>query len=320
MTARLGITVPFDDVPLPAQRDRHRRLVDLGYTDVWSSESDGLDAFTPLALAAAWAPELRVGTAIVPAFTRGPAVIAQQAAALAAAAPAGFALGIGASSPAIVEHWNGTPYEQPLQRTRDLARFLRAALVGERVTEEYETFSIHGFRLSAPPAVPPPVLVAALRPGMVGLGAREADGVVLNWVSASDVATLLAAAGGDAGEVVARIMVAPTSDADAVRAHVRRLITAYLTVPAYAAAQGWLGRGERLAPMAQAWREGDRKRALELVPDDVVDELVVHGPPEACRERIQEYADQGVTTPVIALLPLGDDLDEALTALAPAAS
>ena len=74
---RWGITVPFDGVPLSEHRDWFRELVDLGYTDAWSAEAMGSDAFTPLALAAAWAPELRLGSAIVPAFTRGPALLAQ---------------------------------------------------------------------------------------------------------------------------------------------------------------------------------------------------------------------------------------------------
>ena len=92
---RYGITVPFDGVPLAAQRELVAELPDLGYTDVWSSEVDGADAFTPLVLASVWAPALRLGTAIAPVFTRGPAILAQSAAALAAAPPAGSRSGSG---------------------------------------------------------------------------------------------------------------------------------------------------------------------------------------------------------------------------------
>ena len=74
---RYGMTIPFDGVPLSDQRDWIVELEDLGYTDVWSSEANGADAFTPLALASAWAPSLRLGSAIVPAYTRGPALLAQ---------------------------------------------------------------------------------------------------------------------------------------------------------------------------------------------------------------------------------------------------
>jgi len=71
---RYGVTIPVPGIPLADQRDLVAGLPDLGYTDVWTGEADGPDAFTPLVLASQWAPELRLGTAIVPAFTRGPAV------------------------------------------------------------------------------------------------------------------------------------------------------------------------------------------------------------------------------------------------------
>ena len=79
--ARYGMTVPLGGIPLVKQRDLVAEMADLGYTDLWTGEADAHDAFTPLALASQWAPGLRLGTAIVPAFTRGPLVIAQSAAA-----------------------------------------------------------------------------------------------------------------------------------------------------------------------------------------------------------------------------------------------
>src|SRR5918996_116699 len=139
---RYGMTIPFDDAPLHQQRDRIVELADLGYTDVWSAEANGTDAFTPLALASAWAPRLRLGTAIVPVYTRGPATLAMSAATLASAAPGRFAPGIGTSSNVIVERWNGIPFEEPYKRVRDTVRFLHEALRGEKVTESYATFEV----------------------------------------------------------------------------------------------------------------------------------------------------------------------------------
>ena len=84
---------------------------ELGYTDLWSAEVDGFDGFTPLTLAAAWEPELNLGVAITPAYTRGPALLAQSVAAMADAAPGRFACGLGASSEVIVANWNGLAFE-----------------------------------------------------------------------------------------------------------------------------------------------------------------------------------------------------------------
>ncbi|MGH9090224.1 MAG: LLM class F420-dependent oxidoreductase [Acidimicrobiales bacterium] len=313
---RYGITVPFDGVPLHRHRAWLEELAALGYTDAWSAEVDGVDGFTPLALAAAWTPGLRLGVAVAPAFTRGPALLAQTAAAMAEAAPGRFTLGIGASSPVVVERWNGIPYADPYHRVRDTLRFLRAALAGEKVTADYPTFSVRGFRLSRPVEQPPPVHVAALRPGMLRLAGREADGVVLNWLAADDVPTALAEVG-PGKEVVARIFVVPLDDVATARAVGRRMITAYLTVPAYAAFHRWLGRGPALRAMWEAWDAGDRRAALAAVPDEVVDALVVHGGPEACRRHVARYVANGVTVPVLQVVPAGVDLAEAVRGLAP---
>jgi len=318
---RYGMTIPFDGVPLHEQRDWIVELADLGYTDVWSAEANGADAFTPLALASVWAPSLRLGTAIVPAFTRGPGLFAQSVASLAQAAPGRFVLGVGTSSNVIVEGWNGIPFDQPYQRTRDIVRFLRKALAGEKVTEEFETFKVRGFKLGLRPSEPVPILVAALREGMLRLAGREGDGAIINWLSADDVSTVAPivqeAGGGAPREVVARIFVAPSEDAETVRNMGRFAIAAYLNVPVYAAFHEWLGRGDRLADMWRLWKDGDRKAALAAIPDSVVDELIVWGSPEACREHIQRYVDNGVTTPALALLPFGIDARQAIRDLAP---
>jgi probable F420-dependent oxidoreductase len=315
-------------VPLPGPLHTHRErlveLADLGYTDIWSSEADGADAFTPLTLAAAWEPRLRLGTAIVPAYTRAPACLAQSAASLADAAPGRFALGIGSSSNVIVERWNGVPFVEPYQRVRDVVRFLRDAFTGETVATSYDSFEIAGFRLGVRPEVPPAVLVAALREGMLRLAGREADGAIINWLSADDVRRVAPivheAAGGEDREIVARIFVCPSEDVDTVRANAKFAIAAYLNVPVYAAFHDWLGRGTQLAGMWEAWRAGDRKAAVAAIPDAVVDELVVHGSPASCRAHIQRYFDNGATTSSLAIMPLAPfDHWEAVRALAPSA-
>jgi probable F420-dependent oxidoreductase len=314
-----GITVPLDGIALSDHPKLYRELADLGYTDVWSSESNGADGLTPLALAAAVEPRLRLGSAIMSSFTRGPAILAQSAAAMAAAAPGRFALGIGASSDVIVGKWNGIAFDRPYAHTRDVVRFLRAALSGEKVTEQYETFSVEGFRLGLRPDPPPRILVAALREKMLRLGAGDADGVILNWVSAADVAKVaqIVQAENPSAEIVTRIMVCPSEDADAVRGFVRALVTGYLTVPVYREYQKWLGHADALAPMWAAWDAGNRKAAVAAVPDGVVDAVCVHGPPDACKARIAEFVASGVTTPVLALVPVGVDLRDAIHSLAP---
>ncbi|MQA10067.1 MAG: LLM class F420-dependent oxidoreductase [Pseudonocardiaceae bacterium] len=313
---RWGITIPLTGVPLPAHRELIAELPALGYTDAWSSETAGTDGFSPLVLASEWAPELRLGTAIAPVYTRGPGLLAMSGATLAECAPGRTVLGIGSSSPAIVERWNGGSFDEPFGRTRDTLRFLRSAFTGEKVTHEYPTFSIRGFRLERPPSAAPEIMLAALRPGMLKLAAREADGVITNWLAASDVPRVRAEVGPDV-ELVARIFVCPTEDVEAARGLGRLMISSYLTVPVYAAFHEWLGRGEMLRPMHEAWAAGDRKKANEVIPDSVVDELVVHGSVDECREKVRAYVDQGLDTPIMAVTPTDQDPLELVRALAP---
>lgn len=317
--ARYGITVPFDE-PLHTQAESFKELADLGYTDFWSSEADGTDGFTPLILASQWVPDVRLGVAIIPAFTRGPAVMAQHIASICEAAPGRFVMGLGTSSNVIVERWNGISFDEPYRRTRDMTRFLRQALTGEKVTHSYDTFEVNGFTLRRVPEIQPKILIAALRQGMLRLAGREGDGAIINWLSATDVLTVKphvdgthAGPVGQSGsgklaepkELVARIFVCPSPNASEVRAGFKRAIAAYLNVPVYADFHRWLGRGERLAAMWKCWEEGDRKGALEAIDDRLVDELLVHGPPEACREHIDRYHQNGVTTSAISIMAFG---------------
>jgi probable F420-dependent oxidoreductase len=316
---RFGITVPFDDIPLGEHPAWFGRLDDLGYTDVWTGEANSADGFTPLVLAAVASPRLRLGTAVVPVYTRGPGLLAMQAATLAELAPGRFALGVGSSSDVIVERWNATPFVDPFKRVRDTVRFLRMALTGDKVDAEFETFSVRGFRLGRKLEHPPQILVAALRPGMLRLAGREADGAIINWLSADDVRRVVPEVG-EGKEVVARIFVCPTDDADRARFVGRVGIAAYLNVGVYAAFHEWLGRGPLLAAMWESWRAGDRKAAVAAIPDEVVDALVVHGSPEECRDHIRRYVANGVTVPVLAVLPGGDDLAKAVEYLSPSAA
>lgn len=315
---RWGTTIPLEGVPLTAQADVCREFEDLGYTDLWTAEGMGTDGFTPLGVAAAVTSHAHLGIAIASAFTRGPALLAQTAATLAATAPGRFTLGIGSSSNVLVEHWNDLPFERPFSRTRDLVRFLRPALAGDRVEQQYETFAVRGVRVGVEVAAPPPILVAALRSKMLSLAGAEADGAVVNWLSATDVtrvAPLVTAHG--PREIVARILVAPTEDADLARSVGRRLIATYLNVPVYRQYHEWLGR-EDLAAMWRLWDAGERREAAAAIPDHVVDELVLHGPPARIREGVAAYQHHGVTVPVTMLLPLqGVDPVQAARSLAP---
>jgi probable F420-dependent oxidoreductase len=326
---RWGITIPWSDRPLREELPLYREAEDLGYTDLWTSEVDAADGFTPLAAAAAVTRRARLGTAIVSVYTRAPATLALQAASLAELAPGRVVLGLGTASLPIVQGWNGIPFTRPLQRTRDLFALLRPMLSGERVTADLPTVSVRGFRYARPIEGPIPLYLAALRPGMLRLAGEVADGVILNFLPARDVPRVVAlvreaarAAGRDpeAIEVVCRVFVCPTTDREAGLQVARRFLAGYLTVPTYTAFQQWLGYGDRLKPLFDLWAAGDRRGALAAIPDEVVDDLVLVGTPDEVREKVLAYRENGVDLPVLRLFgtpaePL--ESGQAFRALAP---
>ncbi|MBF5000629.1 LLM class F420-dependent oxidoreductase [Nocardia sp. BSTN01] len=300
--SRYGITLPLPFVPLPRHREILGELADLGYTDAWTGEYAGVDAFTPLVLAAAWgSPSLRLGTAVVPVYTRGPAVIAQTGAALAELAPGRVVLGIGSSGAQLVTGMNGIAMDEPYRRVRDTLRFLRHAYEHGRVAGRFDTFTIEDFELGRPAQIPPQLMVGALRTGMLRLGFREGAGAITNFLTAEDISTVIRGLGADRdrGELVARIFVCPTEDLDYARESGRRMLTHLFTRPTYGAFHEWLGRGDQVEQVRKHVAAGDLRRAGEAISDDVVDGVLVHGSPERCREQIQLYVEAGVDTPVL---------------------
>lgn len=299
---RLALSLPLEGSmsSLPAVA---REMEGLGYTDAWTLETDSSDAFTPLGVAGA-TTGMRLGTATVNVFTRGPATLAQSAATVADIAPGRFVLGIGSGSAPIVENWNGLKFARPATRVREMAMFLRQALAGERVVFEGKTLSVNGYRLSRVPSPPVPIHIAALREGMLRVAGEVGDGVTLNWLAATDVPKSVAvvreaarAAGRDPGsiEVVARLMVNVDPPGDEADTFCRRHITAYLTVGVYEQFHRWLGR-TTLDGMWTAWRAADRKTALAAIPESTIDELIIRGGARERRAHVQRYLDAGVDT------------------------
>jgi probable F420-dependent oxidoreductase len=328
MEKRLALTVPLDGFTLAEHAGLVREAERLGYRDAWSFEADGVDAFSPLAVAGQ-SGGMRLGTAIVNVYTRGPATLAMSAAGLAEIAPGRFVLGIGSGSDVIVESWNGGAFRKPLTRVRETTQFLRRALAGERVVFRGETFAVDGFRLSRPPVAPLPIYIAALRAGMLALAGEVADGVILNWLAPDDVPRCVAVvreaaakAGRDpaAIEITCRVFVHLDADDTTARRHV----AAYLNVPVYRAFHEWLGRAPALTPMWEAWGRGDRRGAVTAVPERVLDELLLRGSVKTIREGIQRYLDAGVDTVFVLLQSTEPDvarkreqLRAAMRALAP---
>jgi probable F420-dependent oxidoreductase len=311
MSQRWGLTLPLPGISLADHEEHVKRAEAAGYTDLWSGETAGPDGFTPLALSAAWTERARLGTGIVGVFQRGPALLAQEAAALASASNGRFVLGIGSSSDRIVEGWNGIPFEKPLSKVRETLDFLQTALAGERT----ET----GFKLETPPAEQVPIVLAALRGKMLELATERADGAFTNFLPLGGLPKVTAQLkGAPAGfELLCRFFCLP-GEREAVEPLARFMFSSYITVPVYTAFYRWLGYGEQIDSMVAAWEAGDRQAAAAAAPWELIEEMFLFGSPEQMRERLDAFVAGGITLPILTPIVTPDKLAGTIEALAPA--
>ncbi len=307
---RWGLTLPLAGTGLADSSEHVRRAEAAGYTDLWSGETNGPDGFTPLALAAAWTETARLGTGVVGVMQRGRALLAQEAAALADASGGRFALGIGASSDRIIEGWNGMPFERPLGRVSETIDFLRTALAGERADG--------GFKLERAPQEPIPIVLAALRGRMLGLAVEKADGAMTNFLPLTGLPKVTEQLEGapDGFELLCRFFCL-AGEREQVEPLARFMFSSYITVPVYEAFYRWLGYGDQIDEMVEAWAAKDRQGAAQAAPWELIEQTFIFGSPEQMRERLEAFVAGGITLPVITPITTPERLGEMIEALAP---
>jgi probable F420-dependent oxidoreductase len=319
---RLGITIPFD----PFNGTHFPELVGTadrcGYTDAWSYESFSTDAFAPIAAAAMLSDRMRFGCAIVPVFTRPAPLIAMSAVTTNELSGGRFILGLGISTPNIVENWMGVPFRKPVTQMRETVEALRAIFRGEKVTMAGAQVKMNGFRLDAQITHPPKIYIGAQGARMLRIAGELGDGVIVNFITPETVAPMLdntrdamRAVGKDPAtlDVVCRIICAVDEDEDVARTLFRRSLTAYVTVPQYNKFFREIGYDREATIAIDAWNAGDRKKALETIPDDMVDKIFVFGTAEKCRRRLDDYARAGITTTALQFASFAKTADERRT-------
>ena len=307
--SRLGASLPLPP-DLGMCRRVAERAEELGYESIWIADTGaGPDAFVVAAAAALATQRLRLGTAVIPIYTRALSVLAAGAGSCAQLMPGRpFVLGLGVSSETIVDAWGGVPYRRPFTRMRETVAALRAMLTGERVTFEGKTVRTRGFRLVSPPPAPVPIYVGALMPPMLELAGEVADGVILNFMPVDAVPRMLAhvragaeRAGRDhaAIEVVARFQTVVTDDVPAARDAIRQMMGPYFATSVYNRFVAWCGFADEARAIDAAWRAKDRTRNVAAVTDAMIDRLAIIGSAEHCRSRLAEFVAAGVTTPMV---------------------
>ena len=308
----------------------------LGVDDVWSAEAWGHDAVTPLAFLAARTTRLRLGTGIMQAGTRTPALVAMTAMSLAAMSNNRFVLGLGVSGPQVIEGWHGIRFDRPVQRMREIIEIVRMAARGERVAYQGKIYQLplpggegKALRSGAPPVPPIPIYLATLSPRSLEFTGEVADGwlgtsfmpeqahVFFDWLAkgAARVGRKLTDLDLQAGGTVA-------FGDDVERLVATRKPGLAFTLGAMGSAQHNFyndafrraGYEDVAAEAQRLWLAGKREEAAARVPDELVLKTNLLGTEAMVRARIAAYRAAGVTT--LRVEPAGRTLDERLATLA----
>jgi len=326
---RLAITLPAPFLDARGAVELARRAEEeWGYEAIWLAETNAQESFALAGAIAVETSRVEIGTAIVPAFNRTPAVLAMATGTVAQLSGGRFILGVGSSSPAIIDGWNGIDFERPLTRVRETVAVLRQAFGGQKTDFAGRTLRSSGFRLGAPPPKPQRIYLAALRAKMLALAGEIGEGLIINFQPVSAMKPILAAyaegarrAGRDGAgdEVVSRFQVCITDDKPGARQLVRMAFGGYVASPVYNRFFEWVGFEDVARGVREAFARGDRAASAAAISDEFVDAVAIIGSAEECRERLAAYVEAGVTTPVISPLAARPDAIRAtFEALAPA--
>jgi F420-dependent oxidoreductase-like protein len=295
--------------------ERVRRADELGYDSVYVTHIAGRDSLTLLMAYAAATKNIKLGTGVLPIYSRTPVATAQQAATIDEYSGGRMVLGLGVSHAVTVENWYGAKIERPVTAMREYVGAVRAMLTGEDppAAEFFPTkFHFMGYE----PRADLPIYVAALSPNMLQLAGEVADGVML-WLCnpgyIRDVVVPEVRAGRErAGksmegfDVVAAVPSAVTDDRDDAYATMRNDLVTYWNLPFYRAMIERSGFAEDIAAFDAGMASGDVEAAKRGISDAFLDSLTAIGSPEDVRAGVARYREAGATSPGVGAVPRTD--------------
>jgi probable F420-dependent oxidoreductase len=279
-----------------------------GYDDLWFADSSGVDALTTAAAVAMSTERCRIGTAIIPVFSRTPAVLASTAHVLHQLSNGRFILGLGSSSQTMMENWHGQKFEKPLTRVKETTQLIKQMLTGAKTDFDGETVTSKGYRQLPLEDGAQPVYMAALRSKMLETAAEFSDGIILNLFPKDALPKMMehikigaerAGKKVEDIEIVCRHQVIVTDDKAGARNFIRAGFAPYYATPVYNAFLAWSGYEEVAATIKEGWAAKDREKTTSALDDQLVDDIAILGTQEECYDRIREYGEMGITTHII---------------------
>jgi len=301
----------------------------LGYESVYTTHIAGRESLTVLTAYALATSRIRVGTGVVPIYTRTPATMAQTAATIDELSGGRLTLGLGVSHRPVVEGWHGQTIDRPVAEMREYASIVRAILRGEDppAGKKWRT-GFHLVGLQPRPTLP--VYIAALSPAMLRLAGEIADGVILWLCNPSYIREVVVPAVSEGREragltldgfdIVAAVPAALTAsspeggDVQGAYRAMRGDLIPYFGLPFYRKMIERTGFAAEIEAYDRA--AGDLEAMQSAISDRFLQELTAVGDASALSAGIERYRESGASSPCIGPIP-GTDFEATLRASAP---
>ena len=303
-----------DPAPLALEAER------LGLACVWSAESYGSDAISVAAWVAARTTRIGIGTGVAQIPARTPATSAMTALTLDHLTSGRFRLGLGVSSPIVGEGWHGVPFNRPLTRTREYVQIVRDILKRERPLEFHGNVYdlplggragrgkplrsiLHPFRPDLP------IYLGAIGQKSVELAAEVADGWIPAFFAPAQAHVFAEALrrGFERGrrrredfDVTPLVTVRIGDNLADCRTSVKRAIALYVGGMGYkgdnfyAELVSRYGYDAHVRPIQDQFLAGNHEAAAAAVPDALVDEVALVGPPARIADQLAAWREAGV--------------------------
>jgi alkanesulfonate monooxygenase SsuD/methylene tetrahydromethanopterin reductase-like flavin-dependent oxidoreductase (luciferase family) len=284
----------------------------LGYDSSYVTHIAGRDSITTLMAYAAATERIKLGTGVLPIYSRTPVATAQSAATVDEFSKGRMVIGLGVSHKVTVENWYGEKLERPLKAMREYVGIVRAAFRGEDPPAG-EIFKCRFRFMGYQPRNDLPIYVAGLSPKMLRLAGEIADGVML-WLCNPDYIQDVvvpevragrerAGRGLEGFDVVAAVPAALTDDRPAAYETMRSDLLTYWSLPFYRAMIARSGFGDDIAGFDAAMKSGDVDGAKAAISDRFLDDLTAIGSAEEVRAGVERYAAAGATSPCVGAVP-----------------
>jgi len=276
---------------------------------VWIPETWGMENFSILSAISQRITDSKIGSSIINIYSRSPALIAMGAATVDTISYGRLVLGLGTSSPPLVEDFHGVPFEKPVSRMKEYVDVIRLVISGKLVNYQGKFYNLKNFSLLIKPLRPQiPIYLAAVNQKMVELTWEKADGVIFYLRPFNELKeTIQKMQEKRKIDVTCQLITCVSDDTESAIGRAKKTLAFYISVGKiyreFLAKNGYANETQNIY---EEFKKSGFESNHELVPDSMLNELTISGTPDHCLKQLDRFRGAGLDLPIIQFNPIGD--------------